>query len=113
MKQQLHVAKMGKKALPGILIPNHAIQVTIGNNCQSLFCNILIYSQQTDIRIGKKLFPTFKNIKEIASSLIFTIDYPQHKHRANISTERKQLSEVILNHDSHNVIACLFHCLQN
>lgn len=88
MKQQLHVTKTGKKALPGILIPKHAIQITTGNNCQSPFCNILIYSRQTDIQIGKKLFPTFTNIKEITSSLVFTIDYPQHKHRANISTER-------------------------
>lgn len=68
MKQQLRAAKTGKKALPGILIPKCAIQVTISNYCQFLFCNILIYLQQTDIQIGKKLFLTFKNIKEIASS---------------------------------------------
>lgn len=60
----------------GIQIPKPATQVTTGNNCQSLFCNILIYSLQTVIQIGKKLFPAFTNIKEIASSLIFTIDYP-------------------------------------
>lgn len=86
----------GKKALLGILIWKHAVQVTIGNNCQSQFWNILIYSQQTGIQIGEKLFPTFKNIKEIASSLIVAIDIPQHKHRANISTEMKQLIEMIM-----------------
>lgn len=110
MKQELCVATKGKK-IPARNTNTKAVQVTIDNNCQSQYWNILIYSQPTDIQIGEKLFPTFKNIKEIASRLIIAIDNPLHKQRANISSGVKQLSEMILNPDSHNVTTCLFYCL--
>lgn len=64
---QIHeVKKKKKKAMPGILISEHAIWVTIGSNCQSPFRNILIYSWQTDIQIGRKnYFLLLKSAKKL------------------------------------------------